>query len=235
MANMLMMRYAARKGGERERMQADRRMGDDPAQDMRYTPPYDGADGDYPEMRRGRDRNTGRYVHRPNRRMELDHDRHIGFGARMDDDDSERDDYPVTSSHYGDSKGGGDIVWLDDEKRRRHGRYEDDGGDDEITKEKAEMWVSNMMGSDPAHPKGGKWSMEAVKPFAQKYGFPTSGREFYEFYVVMNAMYSDYYDVAKKFGVANPDFFAELAKCFIKDKDANPGKVEMYFKHIAKK
>lgn len=201
MANMLMMRYAARKYNEH---------------------PYD---NDAPEMRRGRDRETGRYVHRPDRRMEHESDRRIGFGAN---------DERSAGSYHNERDDG--VIYLDEERTRRRGSHDyDDDDDDEITREKAEKWVANMAGSDPAIPHGGKWTMEAVKPFAQKYGFPTSGREFYEFYVVMNAMYSDYYDVAKKFGVANPDFFAELAKCFIKDKDANPGKVEMYFKHIAKK
>ena len=126
----------------------------------------------------------------------------------------------------------------DYKKGRWERRDDDDWGDDvddKITREKAEKWVSHMTGSDPAHPDGGRWKMDEVKPFAQKYGFPTNGSEFYEFFLVMNAMYSDYYEVAKKFGVNNPDFFAELAKAFIHDKDANPGKVEMYFKHIAKK
>ena len=35
----------------------------------------------------------------------------------------------------------------------------------------------------------------------------------------MNMMFSDYYNTAMKFGVATPEFFGELAKEFLFDKD----------------
>lgn len=51
----------------------------------------------------------------------------------------------------------------------------------------------------------------------------------------MNALATDYGKVAKKFGVDKVDFWAELAKAFIRDKDANYSKVKMYYECIAKK
>ena len=54
-----------------------------------------------------------------------------------------------------------------------------------------------------------------------------------EFFAVMNALYSDYCKVAKKYGVDKTDFWADLAKAFINDKDAKSGKVKMYYECIA--
>ena len=36
----------------------------------------------------------------------------------------------------------------------------------------------------------------------------------------MNMMYSDYYGVAAKYGLDRPEFYADLAKAFLMDKDA---------------
>ena len=58
------------------------------------------------------------------------------------------------------------------------------------------------------------------------------------FGLVMNMMYSDYCAVAKKFGLDRPDFYAELAKAFLNDKDfeGDPEeKVYLYYKCIAEK
>ena len=52
----------------------------------------------------------------------------------------------------------------------------------------------------------------------------------------MNMMYSDYCAVAKKFGLDRPDFYAELAKAFLNDKDFGgepEEKVFLYYKCIA--
>lgn len=58
--------------------------------------------------------------------------------------------------------------------------------------------------------------------------------KFWALYAVMNAMYSDYYEVAKKYNVATPEFFADMARAFIDDKDAAPGKAERYYEYIVK-
>lgn len=104
-----------------------------------------------------------------------------------------------------------------------------------LSREKAEAWVQSMRGNDPAVPHGGKWTMEQLKPVAQKYGVPTEGERFFEFYAVMNALYSDYYSVAKKYNQLTPDFFADMSMAFVNDKDAAPGKVARYYKYIAEK
>lgn len=101
-----------------------------------------------------------------------------------------------------------------------------------LTHEQASKWVESMKSDDPAKPNGGKWTMEQIMPIAAKYGVPTEGERFWEFFAVMNAMYSDYYAVAKKHNVLTPEFFADLAMAFINDKDAVKNKVEAYYEHI---
>lgn len=102
-------------------------------------------------------------------------------------------------------------------------------------RETAEEWVAGMENEDKAHPRGGKWKPEMLKPLAQKYGIPTDGPRFWEFYAMVNAMYSDYSEVAKKFGVTSPDFYVCMAKAFMDDKDAEDDKVARYYEYIVKK
>jgi hypothetical protein len=42
-------------------------------------------------------------------------------------------------------------------------------------------------------------------------------------------MASDYGKVAKKYGVDKADFYADLAKAWLDDKDAVPGKAMIYY------
>lgn len=228
--------------------------------DMRYD-----RDGENmpPESRRYRD-DRGRYTSRPMRRrseyddgMSMRYDgengtesRRIGF-EREPWEDHGRERERRTRSEYG-----GKIIPMrryaeeddDDEEdpRKNHkkpqrvragGTFWMDSPPDtqELTKENARAWVASMRGSDPAKPKGGKWSMEDVKPYAQRMGMPTEGVEFFEFFAIMNAMYSDYFEVAKKYNLQNnPAFFADMAKAWLHDEDAVDNKAAMYYDCIVK-
>lgn len=130
------------------------------------------------------------------------------------------------------------IKFRDYQDRRRigfAGDDDDDDDDEEFGREQAEAWVHRMHGDDPQHPDGPKWTPEQVKPFAQRYGFPTDGEKFWQFFAVMNAMYADNYETAKEFGVVRPEFFASLAKAWLKDKDAVEDKISAYVKHVVRK
>lgn len=50
-----------------------------------------------------------------------------------------------------------------------------------------------------------------------------------DWYLVMNMMYNDYYQTAKRFGLDTPDFYYNLSRDFIRDADAKPYKVQKYF------
>jgi hypothetical protein len=51
---------------------------------------------------------------------------------------------------------------------------------------------------------------------------------------MVNAMYADYSEVAKRYNITSPDFYALMALAFINDKDAVGNKVLKYRKCIAK-
>lgn len=105
----------------------------------------------------------------------------------------------------------------------------------EFDRETAENWVRNMRNEDKSHPVGGKWSPDMLKPLAMKYGIPTDGARFWEFYAMANAMYSDYGEVARKFGITSPEFYACMAKAWMDDADAEPDKTALYYEYIVKK
>lgn len=136
-----------------------------------------------------------------------------------------------TLNHYGDDESGhqGKVI-------RAGGTFWMDGNESEpFTREDAEEWTRSMKNSDSAHPTGAKWSPDEIKPLAQKLGIRTDGEQFWEFFAMMNAMYSDYAEVAKKYGITSPEFYACMAKAWMKDKDANEGKTKLYYRYIVRK
>lgn len=211
-----------REGGDGGRMAYGRDEPWEPDRRMTYTPPY--AD---PNMRR-------EYQTRGGYDGDMPQDRRMGFGEHdgYDAEMRRRRRADGTFMHYG----GGDEGGM--EPIRFGGMVAMDGGGHgkhhKLTREMAMEWVDSMEGSDPAKPHGGKWSMEQVKPIATKYGVPTEGEKFYEFWAIMNAMYSDYYPVAKKYNALTPEFFADMAMAFISDKDAVENKAAMYYECIVK-
>lgn len=127
------------------------------------------------------------------------------------------------------------MLYQLEERMMREGPSAGAKDEPELTRADAENWVAGMQNEDAAKPRGGKWTPDQVKPYAQKNGIRTDGAKIYEFWAVMNAMYSDYYETAKRYNVATPDFFADMAKAFLMDKDALEGKAARYYRDIVKK
>lgn len=194
------------------------------------------------------------------RRSMVNDDWPMDTERRMDDDEEEGRKYKIEvlphnvvqwpghdepygerrmpSSDYRTSRqiGFGAMNNMDGEHHRQEhmmGRSEEEPM--EFDRETAEHWVRSMRNEDKAHPVGGKWSHEMLKPLAQKYGIPTDGAKFWEFYAMTNAMYSDYGEVAKKFGITSPEFYACMAKAWMDDKDAEPDKTALYYEYIVRK
>lgn len=94
----------------------------------------------------------------------------------------------------------------------------------------ARMWVQKMK-----QPPGGK-PMPAFKPeeseALRKTHCPQC--DMWEFFVALNMRYSDEFEVAKKFGLDRPDYYAALAKSFLEDDDAGPHKLRKYMTIIPK-
>lgn len=100
-------------------------------------------------------------------------------------------------------------------------------------RETAMQWAEHMQNADGSN--GPHWTMEQTTAVAESMGIQAPVVPHWAWGVTMNMMYSDYYDVARKFGVNVPEFYAELARAFLMDKDG-PGpdeKLCAYYRCIA--
>ena len=94
-----------------------------------------------------------------------------------------------------------------------------------FTKSDAENWNAHMVNDDGT--MGGHWSMAQTTAVAQNMGISFEHITEYCWNTAMNMMYSDYCNVASKYGVGTPEFYAEMAKAFLFDKDAKSPKDKM--------
>ena len=123
---------------------------------------------------------------------------------------------------------------------RDYGDYRRDrrdyGEPEMFTHKDMESWKSMMKNEDGT--RGEHFRSEQVKRACEQAGIDCE--EFGEdvFCLAMNMMYSDYCKVAKKYGVDRPEYYADLAKAFLRDKDFD-GKPEeklyLYYKTIVEK
>lgn len=103
-----------------------------------------------------------------------------------------------------------------------------------LTHEDIVAWNRKMLNEDGS--VGGHWTVEQTTAVAISIGVEFTHISAMCWNVTMNMMYSDYFDVAQKYGVAVPEFFADMAKAFLFDKDApSPReKLSAYYFNIAK-
>lgn len=109
--------------------------------------------------------------------------------------------------------------------------FQSNDHEDGLDKQTVMEWVEEMEDSEGV--KGGKYTWHQAQQYAMNKGITGQQRQL-EFYWAMNAMYADFHEAGKKFGVDKPDFYACLAKLFIEDPDAVDNKVEEYYRHIVK-
>lgn len=94
----------------------------------------------------------------------------------------------------------------------------------------AEAWTSGMENEDGT--KGPHWDIDQVKQVMGQYGI--SGNP-WEFYAVLNSIYSDYCKVLKKYGVGNDiNLYIDMAKSWINDSDAVKDKATAYYQNVVK-
>lgn len=97
-----------------------------------------------------------------------------------------------------------------------------------LTEQQAVAWVKSMKHSDGS--TGELITMEQAKDWLMKKGY--TGISVVDFYAIINAMKSDYSSVAKMFNIMSDDFYGELARAFIMDKDAKPYKTSLYKEYV---
>lgn len=96
-----------------------------------------------------------------------------------------------------------------------------------MDRETAWEWVDSMENED--HSRGPHFTMEQAKAIMKQKGWQLDP---VEFWVAMNAVWSDGVQTARKHGVDNEDYWSDRAKDFLCDKDAWPDKLERYYRYI---
>lgn len=100
-----------------------------------------------------------------------------------------------------------------------------------LTKETAEAWVEHMENEDGT--RGPHWKMEQTDQVRRQKGLDCDPLEFW---VAMNAAYSDLSKLAKKYSVNNMDYYVDYVMSYwFKDKDAVPNKLAAYYESVVKK
>jgi len=154
--------------------------------------------------------------------------RMIGFGDR----EATNNYYPMPWYNEAESNYGGRMEnthGMDMERRtgmkEGGGAYSDGMG---LTEHKAKEWVKHMKGDEGT---GEHWNMDQIKRLMTQKGVDA---DYVEMYAIMNALYSDYCKVFKKYGVTSPDFYMELAQAWLNDKDAVKDKALVYYENVVK-
>ena len=99
------------------------------------------------------------------------------------------------------------------------------GSASEMTKADAEAWVSHMANEDGS--TGQHWPMEQTTALAESMGLSWDHITPWRWWITMNMMYSDYSGVAEKYGVSIAEFYADMARAFLMDKDGPEAKKKL--------
>ena len=158
------------------------------------------------------------------------HDREYGRDYDRDDGRMDRDDRRM--NRYGREPRGREMVM-----EGRAGR--DDDGDwhvsgqvsepEELDHEGVKRWMDKLQNADGS--KGPHWSFDQAKQLMAQKSIDCDPDEFW---AALNMMFSDYAPVAKKHNASTVDFYVEMAKAFLDDKDAKPDKLERYYRAVVK-
>ena len=84
----------------------------------------------------------------------------------------------------------------------------------EFTEADAKRWTEHMENDDGS--MGPHWTLEQATAVANSIGVHTDP---WIWFVALNMEYSDGFDVAQKYGLDRPEYYADLAKAFLFDKD----------------
>lgn len=90
----------------------------------------------------------------------------------------------------------------------------------EMTKADAETWAAHMVNEDGT--TGPHWGVDQTTAIAESMGMTWEKVSRPCWWITMNMMYSDYSGVAEKYGVSIAEFYADMARAFLMDKDG-PG------------
>ena len=103
----------------------------------------------------------------------------------------------------------------------------------EMTKADAEAWAAHMENEDGT--TGPHWTVEQTTALAESMGLSWDQISPWCWWAAMCMMYSDYCGVANRYGVGTSEFYADMAKAFLFDRDAGGPRAKMaaYYHGIA--
>lgn len=102
-------------------------------------------------------------------------------------------------------------------------------GSPQFDEHMAKEWTAMMENEDGS--KGPHWTLEQAKKVLEQRGIQ---HDPYEFWAVLNAIYSDDVAVAKKHGVNKMDYYVDRAIAWLEDKDAVKDKAAAYYEYVVK-
>lgn len=100
---------------------------------------------------------------------------------------------------------------------------------DHFSEELAMKAVSCMENVDGS--KGEHWTIEQTTNVAKQFGIMFNTFNKYDWYYVLNMMYSDYYKLFN----SSTDTYVKLAKAWLEDPDVEEGKAYRYYKEVVLK
>ena len=98
------------------------------------------------------------------------------------------------------------------------------GGHTRLEEATIQDWMARLQNTDGT--TGPHWSMDQTTQAMRQRNVDCDPLEFW---AAMNMMYSDYLPVAKKANANNIDFYVNMARAFLDDKDAREGKLARYY------
>lgn len=105
----------------------------------------------------------------------------------------------------------------------------DDGKEKELNAETARRYVAGMKDAD-GHNVGETWSYQTIRDVLAERGID---EELLEMYIVMNMIKADFGRAMSRNGVNNVGLVIEMARDWLHDPDAKPGKLKRYMKYIS--
>ena len=93
----------------------------------------------------------------------------------------------------------------------------------------AQEWTRRMQNEDGT--TGPHWTIDQTNKVMEQRGV---NEDPVKFWAAMNMIYSDFVNVAKKLGISNVDFYTEMARAFLDDKDISGDKLAKYYEYVVK-
>jgi hypothetical protein len=101
---------------------------------------------------------------------------------------------------------------------------------DKLDEKTIEKWMRGLQNEDGTI--GPHWTKEQTTQVMKQKNVDCDPTDFY---IAMNMIYSDYYNAAKKANANNVDFYVNMAKAFLDDKDVGAeDKLSAYYHYIVK-